>query len=703
MHTPVLCTPRRFGRRGHVHPDSMRSDSVRHGSLRMHLLVISLLPLLFACGSDGPAGPAAGKVARITVSPGDVVLAAIGESKQLTGTAVDSKGGPVSRATLTWKSSDQQVATVDDTGLVVATGVGATEITASVGEISSKVPVKVSPAASQLAFATHPEDIGAGSGFPSALRVEVHDANGHLVAGSQAEITLSLAGGSEGAEILGTSTRTAAGGVASFEDLRVERAGSGYRIEASAIGIASRQSEEFTVSPAALHHLAFTKVPEAVEGQTPFAAEVEAQDRFGNHVSTWTGEVTLSLEQNPGTDSLAGTRVATAAHGTASFNDLSLANPGHGYTLWAEAAGPSAAESAPFDLRLTFAILSSGEYHTCGVTTTGKAYCWGSAEYGQIGNGSSRSSSVPVSVSGALEFSLVSAGVGHTCGVTTAGKAYCWGNGDSGRLGNGATQNASAPVPVSGGYEFVSLAAGGDHTCGTTTARKAYCWGLGTSGQLGVAGTGSSLIPIQVAGALEFATANAGDRHSCGLTAQAKPYCWGSGHRGQLGNGDIVDKFTPVAVVGGRDFIRLTSGGEHACGITSQGETYCWGSGDFDQLGDGGTGDSWVPTLVAGNHDFAMVSAGSFHSCGVTTSGKAYCWGAGSNGQLGNGNFGASHIPAAVSSNLAFTMVSAGRYHTCGLTADRKAYCWGNGLDGQLGYGDTEDSTVPVPVFGTER
>jgi alpha-tubulin suppressor-like RCC1 family protein len=672
------------------------------GSVRFPLLVLSLL-LTAACGSDGPGEPAAGKVVRITVSPDDVVLA-VGESKQLTGTAVDSKGDPLSGATLAWQSADKNVVTVDATGLVEATGAGATEITASGGETSTRIPIKVTLAANRLAFATHPEDIEAGSGFTSALRVEVHDAGGHLVAGSQAEITLSLAGGSEGATLLGTITRSAVGGIASFEGLRVERAGSGYRIEAKATGLPAQQSEVFTVSPAAVHHLAFTKAPEAVEGLTPFAAEVEARDRFGNNVSTWTGEVTLSLENNPGTDTLAGTRLATAANGTATFTDLSLANPGYDYTLRAEAVGPAAAESTPFDVRLTFAMVSSGSDHTCGVTTTGKVYCWGSAEYGQVGNGGNSDSSVPVPVTGNLEFSLVSAGSEHTCGMTTTGEAYCWGYGGAGTLGNSAYEGSPIPKLVSGGLTFVSLRAGGDHTCGITIARKAYCWGLGTDGQLGFSATSMAPYPVPVSGPFEFVAVDAGASHSCGLTVAAVAYCWGRGASGQLGNGATANVPVPESVRGGHEFTMLAVGQYHVCGITNEGASYCWGWGAHGQLGDGDTQSSSVPVQITGNLAFATLSGGLYHTCGLTTTGKAYCWGSEAKGELGIGGGTEMRLaPAPVSGDLNFAMISSGNYHVCGLTTDQKVYCWGDGESGKLGNKNTENSSVPVPVFGTER
>jgi alpha-tubulin suppressor-like RCC1 family protein len=101
---------------------------------------------------------------------------------------------------------------------------------------------------------------------------------------------------------------------------------------------------------------------------------------------------------------------------------------------------------------LSFASVSTGETHTCGVTAIGDAYCWGLGD-DRIGSDSinQRTTPVqtrPVAVSGGLKFESVSAGSGHTCGVTTSNTAYCWGAGNSGRLGDGLEKNQSTPVAV---------------------------------------------------------------------------------------------------------------------------------------------------------------------------------------------------------------------------------------------------------------
>lgn len=103
------------------------------------------------------------------------------------------------------------------------------------------------------------------------------------------------------------------------------------------------------------------------------------------------------------------------------------------------------------DMEWSFSQITAGYDHTCALTTTGQAYCWGLNNQGQLGNNSTTNSRIPVAVQmpAGVSFQSITAGSDYTCAITSEGKAYCWGNNEYGQLGNNSTTNSSIPLAVS--------------------------------------------------------------------------------------------------------------------------------------------------------------------------------------------------------------------------------------------------------------
>jgi alpha-tubulin suppressor-like RCC1 family protein len=255
---------------------------------------------------------------------------------------------------------------------------------------------------------------------------------------------------------------------------------------------------------------------------------------------------------------------------------------------------------------LSFRQISAGGLHTCGVTRDNLAYCWGKNDGGQLGIGSAGSDQyVPAPVVGGLRFRQVSAtGANHNCGVTTAGRAYCWGYNHGGQLGDGSTTTRYAPVAVRGGLEFRAVSVGTYYTCGVTLGNRAYCWGENFRGQLGDGTTTRRLRPVAVAGGQRFVKVSSGDNHACAINPFDRAFCWGWNGAGNLGDGTTTQRLIPVRVSGGLPFRQLTaSPWNHTCGVTPDDRAYCWGSNNFyGKLGDGTLKNSRRPVPVADPH-----------------------------------------------------------------------------------------------------
>jgi alpha-tubulin suppressor-like RCC1 family protein len=354
---------------------------------------------------------------------------------------------------------------------------------------------------------------------------------------------------------------------------------------------------------------------------------------------------------------------------------------------------------------LSFYQISAGlvPYHTCAVTTTNRAYCWGT---GYLGDSpvSSNKRLTPVAVAGELEFRAISAGYSYTCAVTTDDRAFCWGENYGGQLGDGTTTPRPTPVPVATSLRFRQVIAGHNTTCGLSTEKRVYCWGSSGGGQTG---TGTSAYtwnnpPMEIAGGRTYRQVSTGMDHSCALTDGYEIFCWGGNGFGQLGDGSTATvRLSPVRVSGGRRFIQVSAGFFHTCAVTDANQAFCWGFGTYGGIGDGNTLDRREPTQVAGDLLFDRVTAAIDHSCGETTDNRAYCWGSNGSGALGDGTQTLRTTPVPVAGGLWFAQVSGGNSASCGVTSEHRGYCWGSNLDGNLGDGTTTDRSEPSPVAAT--
>lgn len=151
----------------------------------------------------------------------------------------------------------------------------------------------------------------------------------------------------------------------------------------------------------------------------------------------------------------------------------------------------------------------------CALTSDGEMACWGSNFSGQLGDGTTINSEVPVSVvqtgvlSGKTVVGIGNASANHICAVTSDGTAACWGANPSGQLGDGTTVNSSTPVAVKmvgalAGKRIIDIATGGGHTCALLDDATVACWGSNSMGQLGDGGPidpaseVNSLVPVAV-------------------------------------------------------------------------------------------------------------------------------------------------------------------------------------------------------------
>ena len=294
--------------------------------------------------------------------------------------------------------------------------------------------------------------------------------------------------------------------------------------------------------------------------------------------------------------------------------------------------------------------VTAGGAHSCALDPGGIAYCWGREVNGRLGrDGTPGDPAIPTAVVTGLHFDALAAGGAHSCGLTTTGRAACWGADALGQLGDGGVVDRTTPQAVIGDSTWRTITTGTLHTCALTADSTAACWGANASGQIGDGTLVDRPLPTAVTSTLRYAAISAGGGHTCAVTGGGAATCWGRNTRGQTGTG-LPDSTLalPTSVAGGLQFQSIAAGGEHTCGIAADGSAYCWGANTSGQLGDSSRTDRALPVPVVGGLHFLVVQAGAAFTCGLTTTLVLYCWGDGTQGQLGRTALGTSVVPVKV-------------------------------------------------------
>ncbi|MCI1710858.1 MAG: hypothetical protein LKM39_11535 [Chiayiivirga sp.] len=319
---------------------------------------------------------------------------------------------------------------------------------------------------------------------------------------------------------------------------------------------------------------------------------------WGNNVFGQLGDGSRALRRAP--VSVSGLDSGVVAVSTGANHSCAL-TIGGGVKCWGAnfqnqlGNGTTSQSLVPIDVSgLTAGVqaIDIGISHTCALTTGGGVKCWGLNSSGQLGDGSSTNRAVPTDVSGLTSGVVaISAGDRHTCALTMAGGVKCWGNNQYGQLGDGTTTASLVPVDVpslTSGVAAISAGAGQGHTCALTLGGSVKCWGYNGYGNLGDGSYTNRSTPVDVSGLTGIAAISAGYYLTCAVTTDGAMKCWGNNNYGKLGNGGLAisNQPTPADVPGfGGAVAAISAGREHTCAVTTSGVAKCWGWAQFGQLG----------------------------------------------------------------------------------------------------------------------
>jgi alpha-tubulin suppressor-like RCC1 family protein len=357
--------------------------------------------------------------------------------------------------------------------------------------------------------------------------------------------------------------------------------------------------------------------------------------------------------------------------GDFSFSALGW-GPG-GQVAWAEPT-PINVDKSYFGGK-TLVQITGGRMHAIGLTEDGEVYSWGIQNAsGQLGKGNLVPSTTPASISnsGALAgktIVAVASGFFHNIALTSEGQLITWGDNSAGQLGVGSTVTSTVPLLVAAtpdmvGKRFCSVAAAGSVSMALTTDGKVFVWGKGSAGCMGNGSTNSSTVPLLVSAlsaqtitAIAATTTTGSDESAYALTAAGEIYSWGYNAQGQLGNSSTTIQFNSPGLVGGifalKKATALSASNAAVFATAEDGQLYAWGWNTAGQLANGNSNTALTPTMVLGLSGKVVQAfiAGGNGAAALTSDGQVYGWGYNLLGMVGDGTTATKTLPVLITSS----------------------------------------------------
>lgn len=174
-------------------------------------------------------------------------------------------------------------------------------------------------------------------------------------------------------------------------------------------------------------------------------------------------------------------------------------------------------------------------------------------------------------------------------GIRASGRVVAWGEGDFGQLGNGTSRGTSLDGVVVRRLSHVRrIVSDGASTLAIVGQGRVKAWGYNGFGELGTGDKRERDVPRRVGHLRGVKALALGTGHALALTRHGRVWAWGSNGCGELGSGDFVDRFRPTRVRGLRHITRIfTSGYNTSFAFQHNGTLWAWGYGYDGDRGDG--------------------------------------------------------------------------------------------------------------------
>lgn len=318
--------------------------------------------------------------------------------------------------------------------------------------------------------------------------------------------------------------------------------------------------------------------------------------------------------------------------------------------------------------------VSTKDYHTLAISSTGKLYAWGWNDGGQLGNGTKVDVITPAIVDDSRFWSFVAAGSNHSAGVTSNGELYTWGHNIHGQLGNGTRIGCLSPTRIGNNSNWVKVYCGTSHTLAINSLGELFAWGSNEYGQVGNGSFEDVLSPVKV-GIGYFWHDISAYMHTLAINSEGQLFGWGRNTENQLG---LCSAETTTSTDSQGNVTQTTSIIENVENQSLPVSVSKSSSKEITEISlqvNAGALDNWTSVAAGYKHSLAINQAGEVYGAGTST---------GINYTLGAGITVAKAF-VKINDERNWNKVRAGNYHSFLINSAGILFASGKNTEAQLG------------------
>ena len=254
---------------------------------------------------------------------------------------------------------------------------------------------------------------------------------------------------------------------------------------------------------------------------------------------------------------------------------------------------------------------SLGGNHSSALTSTGRLFTWGGNDYGQLGDGTILNKYTPTDITSRFGLNIdetiiqITSGDFHSAALTSTGRVFMWGRNSYGQLGDETIVDRYIPTEITSLFglnideTIIHISLGCLHSSALTSAGRLFVWGYNGNNQLGDGTFINKLIPTEITNSFSLSTdehivlISLGGIHSTALTSIGRVFMWG--YNEMSAPTEITSLFS---LISSETIIHVFLGYSYSAALTSTGRVFMWGNNYYGQLGDGTKTNKTTPITI---------------------------------------------------------------------------------------------------------